>query len=335
MPIASNELIFRRAALLSDIVPAQNGGRMTSAPITSAVKNNLFPDVTQAQRTAGASHARKLFLHVASAAEVALMDARLFLEDITPGDDYVLLYAGTQTDTEEAVIGRPYGVGRLVSAVAADATVLLVDFEHAEFATWRPVRAGDVLRVANIPATGGTGAEVLATVDRVTWAGARATVTLTAALGAVFDPAGIPVTPVTVSSVIGQALVQASATVPGDTSAAGTYTGTPGGSNRGTVAQAWTLVFTSPTAYRLDGDTLGAAVATGSVSADFAPVNPGGGVYFSLPASGWGGTWSAGNTLTFSTAPATVPLWLRRVVPAGAGSVAGDGVVVGVQGESA
>lgn len=333
MPIASNELIFRRSALLSDSVPAQNGGRMTAAAITSAVKNNLFPDVTQAQRTAGASHARKLFLHVASAAEVAFLDARLFLEDITPGDDYVLLYAGTQSDTEDAVIGRPYGVGRLVSAVAADATVLLVDFEHAEFATWRPVRAGDVLRLANIPATGGTGAEVLATVDSVTWAGARATVTLAAALGAVFDPvAGA----VTVASVIGQASVQASATAPVVvTSAAGTYTGTPGGSNRGTVAQAWTLVFTSPTGYRLDGDTLGAAVATGSVSADFAPANPGGGVYFSLPASGWGGTWSAGDTLTFGTTPATVPLWLRRVVPAGAGSVAGDGVVVGVQGESA
>lgn len=332
MPIASNELIFRRSALLSDAVPAQNGGRMTAAAITSAVKNNLFPDVTQAQRAAGASHARKLFLHVASVSEVAFMDTRLFLEDITPGDDYVLLYAGTQSDTEEAVIGRPYGVGRLVSAVAAEATTLLVDFEHAEFATWRPIRASDVLRVANIPATGGVGTEVLATVDSVTWAGARATVTLTAALGAVFDPvAGA----VTVASVIGQASVQASASAPVVTSAAGTHTGTPAGSNRGSVAQAWTLTFTSQTAYRLDGDTLGAAVATGSVSADFAPVNPGGGVYFSLPASGWGGTWTAGETLTFSTTPATVPLWLRRVVPAGAGSVAGDGVVVGVQGESA
>ena len=66
MPIAGNELIFRRAALASDTVPAQNGGRMTSAAVVSSVKNNLFPDVTQAQRLAGAEHYRKVFLHVAA-----------------------------------------------------------------------------------------------------------------------------------------------------------------------------------------------------------------------------------------------------------------------------
>lgn len=332
MPISGNELIFRRAALASDTTPAQNGGRMTASAITSAIKNNLFPDVTQAQRLAGAEHFRKLFLHVASAIDAPLIDARVFLEDVTPGDDYVLLYAGSHSDTQDAVIGRSYGVGRLVGAVAADAVSMVVDFEHAEFASWRPVRAGDSLRVANMPATGGGGHEVLATVDAVVWAGRQASITLTGELGQAFDPAAGAVT---VASVLAHASVQAGATVPEVTSAAGTVAGAPAGSNRGSILQAWTLTFTSATVFRLDGDTLGAIVATGSIAADFAPANPAGGAYFSLPASAWGGAWAAGDTLTFSTTPAAVPLWLRRVVPAGAGSLAGDGVAVGVQGESA
>ncbi|MFZ5582016.1 MAG: hypothetical protein ACOZCK_05080 [Pseudomonadota bacterium] len=333
MPIAGNELIFRRAALASDTVPAQNGGRMTSAAVVSSVKNNLFPDVTQAQRLAGAEHYRKVFLHVASAAEAEMIDAKVFLEDVTPGDGYVLLYAGTQSDTQNEVIGRPYGVGRLAAAIAADALQLVVDFEHAEFANLRPIRVGDAIRVANMPATGGSGAEAFAMVDNVIWSGLTATVTLTAALGAAFDPAAGSVT---VASVLTYASIKAGATVPVSATAGGTHSGAkPAGSNRGTVLQNWTLTFTSSTAFRLDGDVLGVGVASGTTAAAFSPANPAGGVYFSIPSDVWGGSWVAGDTLTFSTEPAAIPLWLQRVTPAGAASVSGDNVAIGIQGESA
>jgi hypothetical protein len=332
MPISGNELIFRRAALVSDTTPAQNGGRMTSAPIVSAVKNNLFPDVTQAQRLAGADHFRKVFLHVASAAETALLDARVFLEDVTPGDDFVLLYPGSHSDTQEAVIGRPYGVGRLIAPVVDTATELQVQFENADFATYRPIRLGDQLRVANMPSTGGNGSDVHCTVQAVVWAGAVATVTLADQIGTAFDPA---LGPVTVASIINLASVHASVSAPSKTSASGNFGGSGASSNRGSVLQNWTLTFTSSEAFRVDGDTLGASVANGNVSADFSPVNPSGGVYFSLPSSGWSGTWTAGDTLTFSTEPAAIPLWLRRVVPGGAGSIGVDSVTIGIQGESA
>ncbi len=332
MPISGNEMIFRRAALVSDTTPAQNGGRMTPAPIVSAVKNNLFPDVTQAQRLAGADHYRKVFMHVASAAETALLDARVFLEDITPGDDFVLLYPGSQSDTQELVIGRPYGVGRLIAPIAGDALELQVQFENADFTTYRPIRLGDQLRVANMPSTGGNGSDVRCTVENVVWAGAVATVTLAAQIGTAFDPA---LGPVTVASIINLASVQASVSAPEKTSASGNFGGVGAGSNRGSVLQNWTLTFTSSNAFRVDGDTLGAGVANGNVSADVAPANPSGGVYFSLPASGWGGAWAAGDTLTFTTTPAAIPLWLRRIVPPGSGSLAAGGVVIGAQGESA
>lgn len=53
MPILDNEIVWRPAALMSDTTPAQNGGRMGYAQLVSGVKNNLFPDVSQAERTAG------------------------------------------------------------------------------------------------------------------------------------------------------------------------------------------------------------------------------------------------------------------------------------------
>ena len=45
MPILDNEIVWRPAALMSDVMPTQNGGRMSFAQLVSGVKNNLFPDV--------------------------------------------------------------------------------------------------------------------------------------------------------------------------------------------------------------------------------------------------------------------------------------------------
>jgi hypothetical protein len=44
---------------MSNTTPAQNGGRMASTQLVSGVKNNLFPDVSQAERLAGSVKWRK------------------------------------------------------------------------------------------------------------------------------------------------------------------------------------------------------------------------------------------------------------------------------------
>lgn len=61
MPILDNEIVWRPAALMSDVTPAQNGGRMAFSQLVSGVKNNLFPDVSQSERLAGAVKWRKAF----------------------------------------------------------------------------------------------------------------------------------------------------------------------------------------------------------------------------------------------------------------------------------
>ena len=90
MPILDNEILWRPAALQSDAAPAQNGGRMAFAQLVSGVKNNLFPDVSQSERSAGSVKWRKAFIHVNSAQDTALLNVRLFLDSLTPAGDFFL-----------------------------------------------------------------------------------------------------------------------------------------------------------------------------------------------------------------------------------------------------
>jgi hypothetical protein len=89
--------------------------------------------------------------------------------------------------------------------------------------------------------------------------------------------------------------------------------------NDGTVEDDWTLTFTSGSNFTVSG-TYSGSIGTGSVSVDFSPINPDTGQpYFTIRASGWGGTWTSGNTVMFSTHPSAVPILLEEEVPAGTG----------------
>jgi hypothetical protein len=102
--------------------------------------------------------------------------------------------------------------------------------------------------------------------------------------------------------------------------AAGTYdevTYPPVLFNDGTVEDDWTLTFTSGSNFAVSGAYYG-SVGTGSVSSDFNPINPDTGQpYFTIRASGWGGTWQSGESVSFTTHPAALPILLEEEVPAG------------------
>jgi len=95
--------------------------------------------------------------------------------------------------------------------------------------------------------------------------------------------------------------------------------------NAGAVTERWACIFTNTTTYRCIGETLG-EIGTGSTGADYSPINPATGEpYFTIPAAGWGGGWSAGNVWRHDTAGANSPLWGGRgnesSVPTGTDSV--------------
>lgn len=336
MPIIDNEIIWRPAALVSDSTPAQNGGRMATSQAVSGVKNNLFPDVSSSERVAGATKWRKAFIHIASADDVALQNVRLFLDALTPGHDFVTFHQGTQTDTENQVTARPYGVGTLNAAANAGAESIQVLCENlAGYTSLTPFRVGDVVRVADKPAVGGTGNEEWKTLTAVTYGGVYATLSFT----------GSPLVNsyatnnTIVSSVLEVSSVQAAVSAWVETSAAGTYAEATVGNvvahNKGAIQQNWTITFTSPTAFNVSGDTVG-ALAAGSTGADYAPNNPATGTpYFTIQSEGWGGTWATNDTVAFTTAPAAIPVWYRRQVPAGSASQANDYASLAIHGESA
>ena len=84
----------------------------------------------------------------------------------------------------------------------------------------------------------------------------------------------------------------------------------------GGVYQDWTLSFTSATAFDLVGDEVG-NVGSGTISGDFSPNNSNfSKPFLTIPAAAFGGTFQAGDQITFRTTPFAVPIWLKQYVPA-------------------
>jgi hypothetical protein len=336
MPILDNEIIWRPAALMSDVTPAQNGGRMAFAQLVSGVKNNLFPDVSQSERLAGAVKWRKAFIHVNSAQDTALLNVRLFLDSLTPAGDFVVFQPGTQTDTEDQIAGRPYGIGTLYAPIVGGAAQIQVACEHnAEYATLQPLRVGDVVRVSDRPSTGGAGNEEWVTVSGVTYGTDFATVDVSPAVVNSYATSNT-----LVSSVLELPSAVAGVTGVSVISGGGSFDSATVGNlvahNKGAVEESWTLIFTSDTTFTVSGNTVGILASPGSVSADYAPLNPATGTpYFTIKAIAWGGTFQMNDTVSFATQPAAIPIWYRRQVPAGTFSLANDFTSLAIHGESA
>jgi len=335
MPLLDSEILWRPAALASDVTPAQNGGRMAYAQLISGVKNNLFPDVSQAERTAGGVKWRKAFVHINSAQDSALLNARLFLDALTPAGDFVTFVPGTQTDTEDQISGRHYGIGSLYAAALAGVQQIQVVCEHnARYAVLQPFRVGDLIRVADRASTGGAGNEEWMTLSSVVYGADFVTLGLAAPLSNSYG-----LTHTRVSSVYELARVAGNAynfTVTTSNGQLDLSIGNATVPNKGGIDQHWTLTFNSSSSFTAAGVGVGSLATGGSTSADFAPINPATGTpYFVLKSTLWTGSFIAGDRVTFESAPAAIPVWYRREVPAGISSLANDFASLAIHGESA
>ena len=346
MPIQSSNIKWYKSALISDTTASQNGGRLSTVESVSNVKGNVFPDVPQSERVAGSTKMRKMFIKIETDPAIEMVNARVFLDAPSPGDDFVLLqYTGSQTDTQDQISGslRHYGMGTLKNSVAQNATQIVVTLENGAMAgtTLQPFKPNDILWISNQSDINSAGNSEYLTVGPnagdVSYSGSDCTINLVAGVTFAWT---VGATPIKVASSFGITSI--------NTSYAGFTVNSSGGSYNvtnnlelngyGSVAQNWTLTVTDNAtgAFRLDGDTLGANVATGTMGSDFMPNNPAfSKPYFKLKSTGWSGSWANNDTITFSTTPAAVPYWEKRVVPAGAASIANTGSRVAISGESA
>jgi len=322
MPILGAELKLYKSLVVTN--DATNGGRVSANEIADAVKNSIFPDVSESQRTAGFNDKRKVHYKIANDADLVANNVKSWLPDITPGGSRVTMSESTATQTQGDLTGaeRKYGVARLNVDVSAGATVIVVDAETGSAAD-TIFQAGDALFIKE-----GVNEEfVTIDVGGVSWSSEQATITLTAGLLNSYTAAGNAA----ISSVLESATVQISLDNWVEASTAGTYdeAGNPVVlDNIGSIEQIWTLTFSDATSFTVVGDTVG-SVGSGTVGADFAPNNadftkP----YFTLASAGFAGTWANGETIVFQTHPAAVDYFLHRDIPAGTGSLASDNTAI-------
>lgn len=103
--------------------------------------------------------------------------------------------------------------------------------------------------------------------------------------------------------------------------------------NNGAIQERWALVFTDTTNFRCIGEYSG-QIGVGSVSADFAPINPvTGAPYFTVKKEGWGAGWASGNVLRFNTIAATYPVWVIRTVKQSEPTVISDQFQIMLRGD--
>jgi len=340
MSIIDTELIWRKSATNDDT--ASNGGRMTATEAVSGTKNNIWPDVPQSERTAGSTKYRKIHIHVANDDDFELIQARVFVETYTPGDDVVMIGEGTHTDVQSAVPSDWYGGGQLDSDVSSGTTIdVAVDVDTAGNASTLDLfRVGDFIRISDktdVDDSGGNEQWMEITTPAPSYASDVVTLNLVETIAHSFTAVSTRVSSVIDSGDISGSYDTFVVTTAGD----GDYDDTtypilP--DHIGGVEGDWKLTFDSATTFDVELD-IGAgftSVGSGNTSADLTITNtdytkP----YFFLDADGWTGTWANLDTLTFTTHPASIPIWYKRIVPAGASSLSGNKVIVAVDGQSA
>ena len=327
MAITATELKRYKSATITDTTA--NGGKMSAVESVTGVKNNLFPDVSEAERTAGVTRYRKMFCKVANDDDDTLSNGKIHLTQHSPGEDYVIIFEGTQIDTENDITGseRQYGAGALASDVSAGATTFDVTIENTGLTIFV---TGDMIYI-----TDGTNSEYH---DNVTISKSGVTVTITLDTGGQLANAYTTANNSVGASVCETGDVEGSIASWTETSSAGTYDESANPveiDNIGSVEDNWTLTFSSSSDFSVTGAGEG-AVGSGNITTDFSPSNsdftkP----FFILRSAGWGGTWASGDTITFTTHPASKAIWCKQIVPAGSASYANDNFKTLFGGESA
>lgn len=336
MTILEAELEFFKSKVVSG--DNTNGGRMSAVEAISGVVNNVWPHVLKAERDAGSTLYRKLFTKVSNDADETLLSPDLWNDIETAGDDHIILFPGTQRDTQAtfgSYSGVIYGCCNLDADITAGGSTFDLLLPHADMQDCFPDGANIRLTDMDDPESATGNEETLTINGTPSLSGLVLTVTVDETIANSYTVAGG-----------GRAMSLYS---PGDIKTAfdnwvetcagsGTYdegSYPPVLDNLGTVDETWTLTFTDATHFTVVGDSLG-TIGSGTIGGDFAPTNsdfskP----YFTLESGGWAGTWAANDTIVFQTHPASAPFILKRVVPAGAGSQAGNKNTTALSGESA
>lgn len=104
--------------------------------------------------------------------------------------------------------------------------------------------------------------------------------------------------------------------------------------NNGAIQERWAIVFTGNETFYCVGEYSGRLTLSGSISVDYAPLNPvTGAPYFVIKKEGWGVGWANGNVLRFNTIAANFPVWVIRTVKQSEPAVLSDQFQIMLRGD--
>lgn len=85
--------------------------------------------------------------------------------------------------------------------------------------------------------------------------------------------------------------------------------------NDGAVKERWAIIFIGSSAFKCIGEFIGELTQQGSISEDYAPINPMTmKPYFTIKKEGWGAGWANGYVTRFNTDAANFPIWVVRTI---------------------
>ena len=135
MAVTAAQMKLIKSAIVLD--GTTNGGVKGTTAVTSGVRHALFPRVTRAERTAGVTRYRKLFLANENPDQEAAYGPLVYLTYPSVAGDRFYLAAGTQTDTQATIVATPpeyTGCGQLAAPLAGGETEVELQMEANDFA---------------------------------------------------------------------------------------------------------------------------------------------------------------------------------------------------------
>lgn len=345
MTILASELKRKKSLTVDDT--DSNGGRMdNNVDVISGITNNVWPSVFKAERLAGSTKYRKTFFKVANDADEVLYYPQIWMDIPTQGEDWIVFFLGTQSDIQSEITGGEdcYGCAPLKTNVSSGASSFVVTVEDATLATGGAdeiFRDGDTIRITNkdTPSSGAGTEEIHTISGDPTVVGNDVTITIVGTLENGYNTDDNTYGTRVMSVLEPEDVVASVESVSASTFGDGDYNDDdypilP--DNIGSIDQEITLLFSSATEFTATSSVPGVTLPPGTTDSEYAPENsdvsrP----YFTIDKDGWTGTWTSTDTLTFTTKPAAIPIWEKRVVPAGCSSLIGNRTTLVISGESA
>jgi hypothetical protein len=169
MGVVAGDIKLYKSATVTDT--DANGGAISATEIVSDTANNMFPNVTDAERTAGGVRYRKGFVKNTNTT-TAFNNVYRYISELSDAADYFRIKEGTDTDTQADADDYTdwVGSGLLNSGISAGATTLIVDYDAAD-----GVYNGSVLAIVD-----GADTEYVTVTASPSWTGNQATLTVSA-----------------------------------------------------------------------------------------------------------------------------------------------------------